>query len=155
MLLAGCGGKLYEDRLVNTSTLLAHIGHLKDNLHDKWVDPETGVSLRVPLQFAMLPPPAKPEPSPEDKSKPKEKPEEQPKEEEIPDERQPKYLNVELPGLRGAFEASVKLFVDNDPAAAGDAWLYVMTNHYLADKSDEAKEFSQTVIKNLAEAAPT
>jgi len=152
LLLAGCGGKLYEDRLANTGTLFAHIGHLNDHLQAKWSDPETGVSLRPPLQFAVLPPPVKPEPSPEDKAKP---PGEQPKEEEIHDDRQPKYLNVELPGLRGAFETKVKVIADNNAEIMADAWMYVLTNHHLAEKTDQAKEFNETVVKNLAEAVRT
>jgi hypothetical protein len=146
LFLAGCGGKFYEERLANTSILLAHIGQLNDNLQPKWTDAETGVSLRAPLQFTILPPPAKPELSAEDKAKP---PEERPPLEEVPDERQPKYLNVELPGLRGAFEAKVKVIGENNSEATADAWLYVMTNHHLAGNTDQAKEFNQTVVKNL------
>src|SRR5262249_15280988 len=142
LFLAGCGGKLYEDRLANTSILLAHIGQLNDNLQPKWTDAETGVSLRAPPQVAVLPPPPRPELSPEDKAKP---PEERPQLEEVPDERQPKYLNVELPGLRGAFEAKVRVIGENNAETTADAWVYVMTNHHLAEKTEQAKEFNQTV----------
>lgn len=153
LILAGCGGKLYEDRLANTQVLFAHIGHLNDHLQAKWTDPETNVSLRAPLQFVLLPPPVKPEPPPEDKSKP---PGEQRQEAaEIHDDRQPKYLNVELPGLRGAFETKMKVIADNNAEITADAWMYVMTNHHLAEKTDLAKEFNQTVVKNLAEAVHT
>ena len=44
LFVAGCGGKLYEERLANTGVLLAHIGHLNDHLQAKWTDPETGVN---------------------------------------------------------------------------------------------------------------
>ncbi len=141
--LAGCGSALYEERLAKTRLLFAHIDHLNDNLQARWVDPQSGASLRVPMQFAVLPPPAKPEPVPG----------EDPKEvEDPPDERQPKYLNVELPGLRGAFEAGVKVLGDNNVVVDDKAWIYVLTNHDLYESPEQAKSFNQDVVKKLAKA---
>src|SRR5881392_2655927 len=56
-LLIGCGTELYESRLDNTRILFAHMELLNEHLLGKWTDPENAVSLRVPLQFALLAPP--------------------------------------------------------------------------------------------------
>ncbi len=168
LLLAGCGTEVYEQRLGNTRLLFAHMDQLNQNLQGAWSDPETGVSLRVPTQFVMLPPPVKTPADPvADKNKrPQGRPakeadgpypakgeevqEEDP--DEVPDDRQPKYINIELPGLRGAFRASVKMIAANNASSQGDAFLYVMTNHDLAEKPDEARDFEQEFIKTLTEA---
>jgi hypothetical protein len=148
--LCGCGGEVYEERLGNTQILFAHESLLRENLQGEWTDAENGIGLRVPLKFQMLPPPARPEPA----TKPAgEEGENAPEEEaEVIDDRQPKYLNVELPGLRGAFQANVKVIADNNVEGEGDAWIYVMSNQDLADKTDEAKEFSQNLVKTLSQA---
>ena len=73
-------------------------------------------------------------------------------EEELPDDRQPKYMNVELPGLRGAWSAQVSYIMENNVTEKGDAHLYVMTNHEFADHPDQAADFSRNFVKMLAEA---
>src|SRR5262249_11853096 len=55
-------------------------------------------------------------------------------------------------GLRGAFQAKVKVIGENKVDAEGDAWIYVMSNQDLAEKIDAAKEFSIGFVKSLAEA---
>lgn len=169
--LAGCGAEAYEQRLKNTGLLFAHIDLVNQNLQGAWGDPETGVSLRAPLQFAVLPPPAKTEADPAaEKKKPAKdaaKPEAnadsgaepaakeegaEEEEEVVPDDRQPTYINIGLPGLRGAFKATVKLINDKDSKAEGEAFLYVLTNHDLAEQPEQAKEFEQEFIKMLTEA---
>jgi len=146
--LAGCGSELYEQRLANTKILFAHEELLRENLQGKWTDPDYGISLRIPHKFEVLPPPAKPESA----EKPAGQEGEDAEEVEIPDERQPKYLNVELPGLRGAFQAKVKVIGENKVDAEGDAWIYVMSNQDMAEKTDAAKEFNMSFVKTLAEA---
>ena len=163
LVLAGCGAEAYEKRLGNTKILFAHMDLLNQNLQGTWSDPETGVSLRAPLQFALLPPPVKPAADPAAaKNKPAVKAagaegeaaameEEEAAEEEIIDDRQPEYINIALPGLRGAFKATVKMIADKNASPEGEAFLYVLTNHDLAEKPEEAKEFEQQFIKNLTE----
>ena|SRR5579863_3923277 len=159
LLLAGCGAAAYETRLGNTSKLFKHMDELNSNLQQStWSDPETGISLRAPLQFAVVPPPVKTEPDPAAaKEKPKdaaqeEAMEEEEEEEEVPDDRQPDYINLGLPGLRGAFKATVKMISTGAAAAAdGEAFVYVLSNHDLAEKPDEAKEFKNEFIKELTE----
>lgn len=155
LLLAGCGAEAYENRLGNTKLMFAHMELVNQNLQGTWSDPETGVKLRAPLQFVMLPPPVKAEPDPAaKKGKPAEgeaMEEEEEGEEETPDDRQPDYINLGLPGLRGAFRAPVKIIAEKNAAAEGEAFLYVLSNHDLADKPEEAKEFEQEFIKVLTE----
>jgi hypothetical protein len=147
--LAGCGTEVYEQRLQNTKILFAHEELLKENLQGKWSDPDYGISLRIPHKFEVLAPPARPESTGKPAGEEGENAEE---EVEIPDERQPKYLNVELPGLRGAFQAKVKVIGENKVDTEGDAWIYVMSNQDMAEKTDAAKEFNNSFIKVLAEA---
>src|SRR5260370_17238989 len=127
---------------------------LTEHLQGRWTDPETGAGLRPPLQFGLLAPPVKPQKPADAQGKPADG-EADAEEEEVHDDRQPKYLNVELPGLRGAFQARVKFIGDNNLDTVGDAWLYVMTNHDLADQIEQAKSFNQDFLKSLAEAAHT
>jgi len=146
--LAGCGSELYEERLGNTAKLFAHEELLRENLQGRWTDADYGIALRVPHKFEVLPPPAKPEAA----EKPAGQDGENEEEVEVPDERQPKYLNVELPGLRGAFQAKVKVIGENKVDAEGDAWIYVMSNQDMAEQTEAAKEFNMSFVKSLAEA---
>jgi hypothetical protein len=159
LLLAGCGADLYEERLENTKVVFARIDLLNQHLQSLWTDGDgVGVRLRVPQQFGLLPPPAKPDPSAQPAAKPAEGDEAAGNEEgaaeaEIHDDRQPAYMSVELPGLRGAWKAEVNINAENNVAVKGEAFVYVMSNHHLADKVEEAEKFSQEFIKALAEAA--
>jgi hypothetical protein len=150
LVLAGCGTEQYDDRLRNTATLFAHEELLKQHLQGKWSDAENGIDLRIPHKFEVLPPPVKPEPKEKPAGEEGEKTEEE--EVEVIDDRQPKYLNVELPGLRGAFRAEVKVIADNNLETTGDAWIYVLSNQDLAERIDEAKEFNTSFVKTLAAA---
>ena len=151
-LLVGCGAELYESRLDNTRVLFAHMELLNEHLLGKWTDPENAASLRVPLQFALLAPPAPAAKPAQPPGKPAEGDDGEGAEEEVHDDRQPAYLNVELPGLRGAFQARLKYITPGNQETVGDGWLYVMTNHELADRPEQAREFGHEFIKDLSEA---
>jgi hypothetical protein len=151
-VLIGCGADLYESRLDNTRVLFAHMELLNEHLLGKWTDPENAASLRVPLQFGLLAPPAPADKPAQPQGKPAEGAEGEGTDEEVHDDRQPAYLNLELPGLRGAFQARVKYIAPNNQETVGDAWLYVMTNHEFADRPEQAKEFNHEFIKDVAEA---
>jgi hypothetical protein len=152
LFLIGCGAELYESRLDNTRVLFAHMELLNEHLLGKWTDPENAASLRVPLQFGLLAPPAPADKPAQPQGKPAEGEEGEATDEEVHDDRQPAYLNIELPGLRGAFQAKVKYIAPSNQETVGDAWLYVMTNHEFADRPEQAKEFNHEFIKDLAEA---
>ena len=153
LLLAGCGAEAYEQRLGNTKKLFAHLDLLNQNLQQgSWGDPETGISLRAPIQFAVLPAPVKAAPDPgAQKQMPARGEEDEEDSEEVPDDRQPGYINMELPGLRGAFRAAVKMIAGNSASTEGEAFLYVLTNHDLADQPEQAKEFDKEFVKTLTE----
>jgi hypothetical protein len=169
LLLAGCGAEAYDKRLGNTKLLFAHMEVLNQHLQGTWSDSETGISLRAPLQFVLLPPPVRAAADPAaEKNKPARNAGAQEEaaegeaaameegeagEEEVPDSRQPEYINIGLPGLRGAFKATVKLIAGNNANAnsEGEAFLYVLSNHDLAEKPEEAKDFEKEFIKILTE----
>lgn len=157
-LLAGCGRQEYEERLENTRKLFAHLEILDANLHRDWVDVPTGVKLRVPLQFSAMAAPASSAAasgsslggeSGAGKNGDGKKGAAAP---EMPDERQPKYLNVELPGLRGAFTTSLKVIGANGANSQADGFIYVLSNHHLANSGDSARTFHQDVVAAVAEA---
>src|SRR5215510_11986499 len=91
LALAGCGGELYEERLANTKILFVHEELLNQNLQGRWTDADTGVGLRIPLKFEMLPPPAAPAAADKPPGQGGDEPAED--EAEVPDDRQPKYIN--------------------------------------------------------------
>jgi hypothetical protein len=144
LLLTSCGAEEYEKRLDNTRQLFAHMEMLDGQLHRDWVDPDVGVRLRLPLQFASMAassgaaggslggtggaaPGA------------------------VTDDRQPKYMNIELPGLRGAFVARLKIIAANGAAAHEDGFVYVLTNHHLANAGDRLKGFHREVATLLSQ----
>jgi hypothetical protein len=104
----------------------------------------------VPNQYLMIAPPAKPEASAGGTSPGAGERSGGPT--VIVDDRQPKYLNIELPGLRGAFFAPLGVV----GAKAGDAeqygYIYVLTNHHLFASVDKARDFGKDVVKLLADA---
>jgi hypothetical protein len=48
-------------------------------------------------------------------------------------------MNIGLPGLQGAFRATVKMIAGNNVKSEGEAFLYVLTNHYLAEHPEQAE----------------
>lgn len=121
LLLAGCGQKQYEKRIEETAALFARIEVLDANLAGDYRD--SFVSIRVPRQFRMIPaPPPKPKP----------KPGEEAVESADFDPRQPDFANVELPGLRAAFEAQVDSAAEGNATAKQKAYIYLLSNHTIA-----------------------
>ncbi|MFO1021515.1 MAG: hypothetical protein U0903_12585 [Planctomycetales bacterium] len=112
----GCFVEKYEARLQQTVTLFRHDQTLNENLDNVWA--ANGVSLRVPVPYALIPPPA-PEPAEKPDAPRRFNP-------RAVDKRQPTYLKMELPGLLGAWECKVR-------APAGDvpSYIYVLGNQFL------------------------
>jgi hypothetical protein len=149
--IAGCGERLYEERLENTRKLYSHLELLDANLHRDWVDPDYGVRLRVPLKFGMIAATAAPSGSLSPDAS-------QGTKAEAPagaDDRQPKYLNVELPGLRAAFAANLRILAVNGGAADDSGFIYVLTNHHLANSGERARTFHADLVAMLAQALHT
>ncbi|MGQ0634685.1 MAG: hypothetical protein ACT4QC_08745 [Planctomycetaceae bacterium] len=138
-LLAGCGADEYDHRLDNTRILYQHIEKLTENLKGEWSDDEVGVRLRVPKQFEMIPAPPRPAKSAGAAAQAP-----------VADPRQPRYLNLELPGLRGAFAARLAIVGANNARAQADGHLYVLSNHGSADK---AATFHDDVVRLVCDAA--
>jgi hypothetical protein len=160
----GCGSQTYEARLENTRQLFAHVELLDTHLYAAWKDSASGIQLRVPRQFTVLEPPAPPEESEQGKAAPlpgengSRKNEGPAAPREIIDERQPRYhrlFDAEFPGLRGAFRASVKVLAPNGALSDGDCYLYVVSNHHLADNPEAASAFHSEIIKLLESATKT
>lgn len=154
----GCGSEDYQDRLDTTSRYFASLELQDNNLHGAWNDPATTISLRVPKQFAELSgPPANPSESAgtsaasgENASTETDGPSDE--DELPPDPRQPGYLTIPLPGLRGAFRAAVSVVGENGRSATGAGYLYVLSNHHLAGNPEMAARFQSDTLSELAAA---
>lgn len=134
--LTGCGTQEYEQRLEKTRTLFARMEYLDANLQRAWVD-DTGVQLRLPLQFSILTGVSMGAGADADAN--------------VPDPRQPAFLterNFQLPGLRAAFFAPMH-YRGADGAAGGDdfGYIYVLTNH---SQGAATASFSKDLVKNLS-----
>lgn len=115
--LTGCGQQVYEQRLAETSALFAHLQLLGEHLSGEWTDSVAAV--RLPKQYQQIAAPAPPPPGSTPGTA-------------VLDPRQPDFVNVELPGLRAAFQA--QFGVAEDGAAETKTILghvYVLSNHYL------------------------
>jgi len=159
VLGTGCGSEDYQDRLDTTSRYFASLELQDNNLHGAWTDPATTVSLRVPKQFAELPGPAQ-QPA-EGSLNPQTTSEENGTDtegagneaaDEQPDPRQPGFLTIPLPGLRGAFRAPVSVVGENGRSATGAGYLYLLTNHHLAGNPDLAARFHADTLSELSAA---
>lgn len=131
--LAGCGAEEYEERLKHTREMFKH----EQTLDAELSRPAQvgGVSIRVPQEYAPLPPPPPPEKDSEGKPIVPE--------EGIKDPRQPEWFpaGVTLPGLAGAWKTEIP--TDGEPRLA---WIYVLSNYDLwRTDLDLAKEFHAKV----------
>lgn len=157
LLSAGCGQKQYEKRVEETAALFARLETLDANLAGE--NRDGFVTIRVPRQFREIPaPPPKPKP----------KPGEVVSDASEFDPRQPDFANIELPGLRAAFESQVDTAVEGGAASKQKAYVYLLSNHTVAaakkpiaapgdkpveePKSSSPSMFSENVAGMLAEA---
>lgn len=100
VILAGCGSATYEAGLKETEKYFRYLDTLNRNLErDAWKG--SGVEIRMPAQFQVIPGPAAPAPSNNAEGESEDTP-------PPVDPRQPKYVNGELPGLVAAFKKMVK-----------------------------------------------
>ena len=110
---SGCGKAAYEAGLARTADYYAHVNRLNENLSAKAIS-SGGVSVRLPLQFS----PMADDPETE------------------PNELQPYYLGLELPGVVGAYRADVNVSVGGQ-VEPHPAFLYVCSNGpLLAQRAD-------------------
>lgn len=143
LAFVGCGTEVYEERLENSKKLYGHMEVLDTHLHRDWVDADVGVRLRLPIQFSAMAASSagagaslgSGQVAPASGA----------------DDRQPKYMNLELPGLRGAFVAKLKIIAANAASANEDGFIYVLTNHHLANAREAAASFSSDLLKMLSQ----
>jgi hypothetical protein len=133
-LSAGCGRETYLERLDETKRFFAYEDRLNQNLtRVAW----RGQSflLRVPKQFQPIVPKSKPGAEGEDR-----------------DPRQPTFAELDLPGLQGAWQASLPL---TGGEGNGPAWLYLCSNFEALGKKgaeDKAAAFNSDLIVKIATA---
>ncbi|MBA4031931.1 MAG: hypothetical protein C0478_13720 [Planctomyces sp.] len=132
--ICGCGAAAYEARLEETNKYFRYMEVLDQNLGPVWRD--SGVELRAPRQFQLMP---KPVPPKVEEGQP------------VPvliDPRQPDYLNFEFPGLLGAWQTTVNANV-NGTVAPRKAFIYVISNYSMfsqATQIEKAPQFSQNFL---------
>jgi hypothetical protein len=135
--LAGCGRETYLERFDDTKRYFAYEDKLNQYLtRVAWAG--KSFQLRVPKQFQPI------------ATKTPKKGEEPAEEEKDP--RQPKFAELEFPGLQGAWQAKFPL---TGGAGSGEGYLYLCSNYdFLAKKGDEAraKAFNADVIQRVATA---
>ncbi len=129
---SGCGAKTYEERLETTKAYYDYIDRLNRNLGPQFS--ESGVSMRAPKQFTLIPaPPRRPKrparannatgagnSAAEDSEEPRKK-----------DPRQPDFLDVELPGLIAAWQADLETLGGSGGSAQPvrqTGYIYLLSN---------------------------
>ena len=141
-LAAGCGSQTYQQRLDETELRFRYLAKLDANLDTKWSHPEGLFDVRVPLQFeeSLAPP----KPKLDEEGNPIEP------DEPVVDPRQPKFLDVELPGLVAAWKGKVEL-ASGKKAKLAPCYMYVLSNHDLwkENQQSEARSFSTDVSELL------
>ncbi len=127
-LTVGCGAETYQKRLAETSEYFEYKDRINRELGAEWRG--QGISLQVPKQFQLIPPPATPVVEEEETFQPP-----------TEDHRQPHYLGIELPGLVGAWKANVQ--ADAGGSEQGrTAYLYVFSNYELYLQPPDGSGFS-------------
>ena len=131
--IAGCGFQTYEERTETTKQYYDYVDRLNHNLGPQFAD--SGISVRIPKQFTLLPAPKKRRKKAPKKPKavagevvevaPKEK---------VKDPRQPDYLDVEFPGLVAAWRADLNTVSgtgDSSQTATIPGTIYLLSNYEL------------------------
>jgi len=113
LMLAGCGQKVYEERLQESRLFYEYLQTIEEALAKApWKRPDLGMSMRVPKPFSVtMPGPAV----------------HKDKEGELvtgPDPREKNSLGAPLPGLMEAWECAL-----DSPDGQPNAWIYLLTNH--------------------------
>ena len=127
-LVVGCGYAEYEQRLGETRKYYAHLDRIEQSLapKPKWTDPYKILELRVPRQFAPIPP------------APLVKKEDGTIEQAAIDPRQPDYLNLifgdpqhpEYPELIGAWDSMFKVAKGNGLNEDRKGYIYALSNYW-------------------------
>lgn len=146
LFLNGCGSETYEQRLKETAQYFEYVDIRNQALSGNWSSPT--VKLRPPIELKEIKAPIEAPATNPSESAPEES---QPEPIETVDPRQPDYIDLELPGLEGAWSAEVPVDLENETVER-PAYLYVLSNHYLLkeQKMDEASNFHNDVLGAIA-----
>lgn len=112
---AGCGSRKYEERLGATVTFFDHMHLLNKQLKEPFRDQESNIQIRPPRGFAVVPAP-----------KPMENEEGELVWPEL-DDRQPVFLDADLPGMIAAWKLKVTADLKNESASA-EAHMLIFSN---------------------------
>lgn len=134
ILIAGCGVQQYEERLNESRKYYTYLDNIEKTLAPKWMSPGGAIEIRVPNQFTAIPAPVPVKDENGQIQEPK------------IDPRQPAYLNMDFPGLFGAWVAPFRV---NGAGGSEDlkGYIYVLSNYYqlAGNESKGAVDF----VKNL------
>ena len=134
-VVAGCGSQTYEERLAESQKYFEYRQTVDSILEKQWWQAgEFGLQFRPPKGFVEIPGPMT---------------------DEDPDTRQPNFLTRPLPGLIGAWEATVPVDMEGSDIHEQRAWIFICTNHQdiLAKYDDpliEPEKFTERLIENIA-----
>ncbi|QDU09158.1 hypothetical protein [Gimesia aquarii] len=145
-LLNGCGSETYEQRLKETVKYFEYVDVRNQALSGIWSAPT--IKMRIPIEFTQLEAPKKAPVTTSEEAPPEET---SPETVETIDTRQPDYIDLELPGLEGAWRGEVPVDLDNE-IVDRPAYLYVLSNNYLIKEKnmDEASDFHNKVLGAIA-----
>ena len=133
--VCGCGSQTYEDRLAESQKYFEYRQTVDSILEKQWWQAGVfGLQFRPPKGFVEIPGPMT---------------------DEDPDTRQPDFLTRPLPGLVGAWEATVPVDMEGSDTREQRAWIFICTNHQdiLAKYDDpliEPEKFTERLIDNIA-----
>lgn len=138
--IGGCGYSEYEMRLNESKRYYAYLDKVEQSLAPKWSLPGNLMELRVPKQFMLIPPPPPAATGDENAERPI-------------DQRQPDYVNLILPGLFGAWEATFKVVKTDGTPDDRKGYIYALSNYweFAGENSVDAGEFVTTIRDLLAE----
>ena len=140
-VLAGCGAEVYESRLNETKKYFAYLDRLNRELSPAWTG--SGISYRAPQVFRPIPPP-RPEKDAEGNVI-----------EPTSDPRQPEFIEGELPGLVGTWQAPVKAEAEVEgerEIVEVPAYLFLLSNYSLWADGDieKATGFADTAVRQIS-----
>lgn len=151
LLTAGCGKAVYEQRLENTKRYYAHLGELNANLTAEWKGP--GISIRPPLGFVLIPAPQATDSAPAGEGAPQ-PPAGGNADQPLLDERQPNYINLDLPGLVAAWKWE-SVNAEGEVRSQQTSYMYLLSNQEIGtnpERRDDALRFHDRTLSELANA---
>ncbi len=136
LALGGCGGRVYEGRLAETSKYFEFIEKQNINLAKSWTG--SGMSFRVPAQFKLIPGPKVTKDKQGNVTV------------EEPDPRQPDFIDGKFPGIVAAWKADFNV---TGQQGTVPGYIYLLSNYDLwldADQKETAEKFHSVAVQQIA-----